>query len=125
MLDLDHFKSINDTYGHESGDAVLMDFAHRIGLSVRRSDEFGRIGGEEFLFLLPETDFNAANTLLERIRQGVKEARPLVQAPEVGYSVSIGFTQLRPDDTTRSALSRADQACYTAKRQGRDCVVFQ
>jgi len=123
MLDIDHFKSINDRYGHEAGDTVLLDFARRVGYTVRRGDEFGRIGGEEFLFLLPHTGLDDAAVLLDRIRDRIRDACALPNRPEFHYTVSIGVTALEPDDTMQSALSRADQACYTAKRQGRDRTV--
>ena len=123
MLDLDRFKSINDRYGHEAGDAVLIDFARRVGHTVRRGDEFGRIGGEEFLFLLPRTDIDQAVRLLDRIRDQVRAASPLPHVPEFRYTVSIGVTAIQPGNTAADVLSRADRACYAAKRNGRDCTV--
>ena len=120
LLDIDRFKSINDTYGHAAGDAVLVDFARRVGHMVRRGDDFGRIGGEEFLFLLPDTRQEDAVRLLERIRYNLLDSRPLMQAPDFRYTVSIGITEIRSDDSEQSVLSRADKACYAAKRQGRD-----
>ena len=123
MLDLDHFKSINDRYGHEAGDTVLVDFARRVGHTVRRGDEFGRIGGEEFLFLLPDTRIDDAVRLLDRIRDQIRAASPLPHIQAFHYTVSIGVTAIVPDDRAQTLLSRADQACYDAKNQGRDRTV--
>ena len=123
MLDLDHFKSINDRYGHEAGDTVLIDFARRVGYTVRRGDEFGRIGGEEFLFLLPGTDIDHAVRLLTRIGDQIRQASPLVHVPDFHYTVSIGVTAIQETDTAQSLLARADQACYDAKKQGRNRTV--
>ncbi|SDK34874.1 diguanylate cyclase (GGDEF) domain-containing protein [Methylophilus rhizosphaerae] len=120
ILDIDHFKSINDAYGHAGGDAVLVDFARKVGHSVRRGDDFGRIGGEEFLFLLPDIEVDNAGQLLDRIRHTLLDACPILQAPEFRYTVSIGITAIQAGDSTQSLLSRADKACYEAKRQGRN-----
>jgi len=124
VLDIDHFKSINDAYGHESGDAVLIDFSRRASQSVRRGDDFGRIGGEEFLFLLPDIDAQGAEALLDRIRSKLQDSSPVHQAPQFRYTVSIGITTVRPNDSVRSILARADEACYEAKRKGRNRSVF-
>ena len=123
VLDIDHFKQINDTYGHDAGDVVLVDFARRVGHMVRRSDEFGRIGGEEFLFLLPDTDVESASAFLERIHRALLDIRPIEADPQFHYTVSIGITDIRDGDSTQSVFSRADQACYQAKRQGRNRTI--
>src|SRR5690606_7441345 len=117
VLDIDHFKSINDTYGHDAGDTVLADFARRVGHMVRRSDEFGRIGGEEFLFLLPGIDIDDAAKFLDRIHRSLFDIRPIAEDPEFRYTVSIGITAIRADDSPQSVFSRADKACYQAKRK--------
>ena len=120
LLDIDHFKAINDTYGHDVGDAVLVDFARMVSGSVRRGDDFGRIGGEEFLFLLPATTIDVATGILERIRSSLTNSKPLPNTPDFHYTISIGVTDIRTDDTAKSALKRADRACYKAKKQGRN-----
>lgn len=120
VLDIDHFKLINDKYGHDGGDAVLVDFSHRVSRAVRRGDDFGRIGGEEFLFLLPGIEIGDAEKFLDRIRSDLFNSRPILQEPEFCYTVSIGITAIRPDDSARSVFSRADKACYEAKHNGRD-----
>lgn len=113
MLDLDHFKRINDTYGHQTGDRVLHDFAQRVHRVLRATDRFGRYGGEEFVVLLPDTPAAAAHAIAERIR---------TQAATAGlppYTVSIGLAVLPP----AQQAADADAALYQAKAQGRDRVV--
>ncbi|MDD0808929.1 GGDEF domain-containing protein [Curvibacter sp. RS43] len=117
MLDLDHFKDINDLQGHQQGDAVLVDFANRTRAVLRRPDQLGRYGGEEFLVLLPATDARSARVVAERVRL----APP--SRPELACTVSVGLTTaLGPDDSLDAMLSRADQALYLAKREGRNRV---
>ena len=118
MLDLDHFKAINDTHGHLAGDQVILDFVARVEALLRKADNFGRFGGEEFVALLPETSLDEAMVVAERIRADVagKLVRP-------GCTVSIGVTAATPGDTgIASVLNRADEALYRAKGEGRNCV---
>ncbi|MGM0526140.1 MAG: GGDEF domain-containing protein [Pseudomonadota bacterium] len=114
FLDLDHFKSFNDTFGHAAGDALLVELVNRWRGILRNSDLLARIGGEEFVVLLPSTDAAKAQHVLERLRQSV----PLEQ------TCSGGITQLEPGDSAASFMARADKAMYTAKRDGRNQVVF-
>ncbi len=131
MLDLDHFKSINDTWGHAAGDDVLRELAQRIEGQVRASDVAARYGGEEFVILLPRTDKRDAARLAERVRQAVREAPvPFGEDGEVDVTASIGIASVtpRPDDADlknlgESLLARADVALYRAKSAGRDRVV--
>lgn len=123
VFDLDHFKSINDTLGHAGGDAVLIDFARRVSGAVRRTDSFGRIGGEEFLFVLPQTPIEKALALLECLRQDLRARSPVPERPDFRYTFSVGITEVTPGDSTHAALSRADSACYQAKKTGRDRIV--
>ena len=119
MLDLDHFKAVNDTYGHQHGDRVLVHFAKCTRAALRQADRFGRYGGEEFLVLLPNTAFDAARPLAERIRAGLATGHPL------DCKASMGVTQWQgPEDSLDAMLARADAALYRAKAQGRDqtCV---
>jgi diguanylate cyclase (GGDEF)-like protein len=119
MLDIDHFKAINDTYGHQTGDRVLIDFVNRIAPLLRRSDQFGRFGGEEFVVLLPETSQEEALVVAERIRTHVE--LPVKDMPSV--TVSIGLTSNRPDESKIDGLlARADKALYKAKAAGRNRV---
>jgi diguanylate cyclase (GGDEF)-like protein len=121
-LDLDHFKAINDTHGHAVGDEALRAFAHRIRGQLRQSDHLARLGGEEFVVLLPGAPPETAHEIAERLRACVAEA-PLVDAPRVAVTVSIGVVTFRAGDRAADLLARADAAAYAAKRSGRDRVV--
>lgn len=123
MLDLDHFKQVNDTYGHPVGDLVLQEFAHRSMNSVREIDLVGRYGGEELIILLPETNKERAMMVAERLRASIS-ANP-IQTPngDVHITVSIGVAAM--DQNTmqlETLIARADQAVYIAKHKGRNCV---
>lgn len=119
MLDLDHFKTINDTYGHQAGDRVLVEFAAKVQRCLRSKDLLGRFGGEEFALLLPNTPLDAALQVAERIR-----AACVPQGNEVGCTVSIGVTLSLPqNDSMDKLLARADAALYEAKNTGRNRVV--
>lgn len=124
MLDLDHFKSINDTYGHQRGDDILVEFARRVGDSLREIDTLVRYGGEEFVALLSETDLSGARTTAEKVRAAVG-AEPFRSAGEtpVDLSVSIGLASY-PDHGVQFdvLLEAADQALYRAKQEGRNRV---
>jgi diguanylate cyclase (GGDEF)-like protein len=121
MLDLDHFKRINDTCGHEAGDQALRAFASLCRQLLRETDTMGRIGGEEFAVLLPETSSDAALPLAERLCDAVTRLRPKgVHAP---MTVSIGVSGVNADEASiEPALARADAALYQAKRNGRNRV---
>jgi two-component system cell cycle response regulator len=126
IMDIDHFKSVNDTYGHDIGDEVLREFASRISANVRGIDLACRYGGEEFVVVMPDTDFDLAMTVAERLRSGVEE-NPFVISREPGkldVTISIGIAASgHQDDTAEALLHRADQALYRAKREGRNRVV--
>lgn len=118
MLDLDHFKAINDNHGHMAGDHVLIDFVVRVQKLLRQVDSFGRFGGEEFIVLLPETEPGDAMIVAERIRQAPAGATRLP-----AYTVSVGVAANRIDDArVDEILIRADAALYRAKGDGRNCV---
>ena len=121
MLDLDHFKNVNDTHGHQVGDAVLVEIADRVRAEVREVDLVARYGGEEFVVVLPETDRAGAEHTADRICERVR-ARPLhASGVELRVTVSVGVAVLPDDGTTPSALIRAaDDALYAAKAAGRD-----
>jgi len=126
MLDLDHFKAVNDRYGHAVGDAVLGTFATVLRNTLRGSDLPARIGGEEFAVLLPHTDLAGALLLAERIRRAVADCCRVPTYPELRMTVSIGVSELLPDDPTpEAALARADAALYRAKQAGRNRVVAE
>jgi len=125
MLDLDHFKKFNDTYGHEAGDTVLREAASLLAKSVRAEDIVCRFGGEEFVIILPMADIKASQARAERIRAKVRELSIVHQGQSLGtVTVSVGVAAL-PDHGTSSKdlLEAADAALYRAKREGRDRVV--
>ena len=126
VLDIDHFKSINDTYGHDAGDDVLREFAMRVQKSIRGIDLACRYGGEEFVIVMPETDMAVAAMVAERMRRRIAgEPFPIeLGAKAIDVTISIGLAALAgPDDTGATILKRADQALYRAKRDGRNRVV--
>ena len=121
MLDLDHFKAINDNHGHLAGDRALISTAERFKQLVRKTDFIGRVGGEEFLVILPDTDINNAFELAERVRQALQQH--ITDNPsEPGCTVSIGVAQCRAGDNLYSLIQRADETLYQAKSNGRNCV---
>ena len=133
MLDVDHFKGINDRFGHAAGDTVLRDLAGRVDAEIRASDVAARYGGEEFVVLLPATEAEAAEVLAERIRNAVgSEPFELPGGGSIAVTVSIGIAAITPDAQSNdlktlgdSLLARADVALYRAKSAGRDCVIVE
>jgi len=126
IMDIDFFKSVNDSYGHDVGDEVLKEFASRVSSNVRGIDLACRYGGEEFVVVMPDTDVAAAYSVAERLRQEV-EVTPIAISRDPGklkVTVSIGIAKADgADDTPEALLYRADQALYRAKRTGRNRVV--
>lgn len=122
MADLDHFKKINDTYGHLAGDQVLRIVAARMLSVARRGDEVGRYGGEEFLFILKNTDLDAGHDVAERVRAHVNGNTIQSGGASLYVTVSIGLAQARPNEQVNSLIERADTALYAAKAAGRNCV---
>ena len=123
-LDIDHFKRINDRYGHPLGDEVLKRFAAVASVQLRPTDHIGRVGGEEFVILLVDTNEEEAFLIAERIRRGVENIRIPVDGGEIGVTVSIGLSEFSPDSgQLETLLSRADESLYRAKQQGRNRVV--
>ena len=126
MLDLDHFKRINDTSGHAAGDEVLRAFARLCAAQLRATDHFGRLGGEEFAVVLPGTSFEGAAVVAERLRKAAGEARVDVNGTEIRFTVSVGVTEWAPEDRDMDDVHRrADEAMYEAKRRGRNRVVVR
>ena len=125
MLDVDFFKQINDSYGHDVGDEVLREFANRISANVRGIDLACRFGGEEFVVVMPDTDLSFAYMVAERLRQSVADAPFMVSttSKQVPMTISIGVASSLNGDTPEVLLKRADQALYRAKRDGRNRVV--
>ncbi len=131
VLDLDHFKRINDTHGHGAGDLVLTEIAKRLKANVRNVDLLARIGGEEFLVALPDTDIESARITAERLRR-VTEETPVWISTKVGsikvttsIGVSIGGLEGRKTATVETVVDRADQALLGAKSTGRNQVIFE
>ena len=126
LLDIDHFKAINDRYGHAGGDAALVHVVRELGLGLREQDELGRLGGEEFCVLLPHTELGAAAEVAERLRLAL-EARPCRwKGDEIALTASFGVAQVRPGELRAEAvLVQADQQLYRAKAGGRNQVCVE
>jgi two-component system, cell cycle response regulator len=126
ILDIDYFKAINDTYGHDAGDDVLREFATRIRKSIRGIDLACRYGGEEFVIVMPETDLHVASMVAERLRRSIAgEAFSISKGNNrIEVTISIGLTTLeRKGESVTDVLKRADTALYRAKHDGRNRVV--
>jgi len=128
LLDLDHFKKVNDTAGHQAGDRVLSDFGRLLTDSLRATDAAGRYGGEEFLIFFPETDLDGVRVCLERLRRETAAASLGPPGLRAHVTVSCGGTAVRPTDkdaelVMRKLVGRADEALYKAKNTGRNRVV--
>jgi diguanylate cyclase (GGDEF)-like protein len=122
IIDIDRFKAINDEHGHEAGDAALGHFARACRELAREQDILGRMGGEEFLLLLPSAGTDDAFAIVERIRAGFSPARFAAGAIDLFCTFSAGISQAMPGDDRDSLLRRADRALYAAKRAGRNCT---
>lgn len=123
LFDIDHFKQVNDRYGHAVGDDVLVAFSRRVEELLRQGDTLGRYGGEEFMLVLPMTGLEAALHLADRVRNAMA-ACPVVDRPEpITVTASFGVSQLGRGDSVDDWLLRADEALYRAKDQGRNCAV--
>ena len=125
MLDIDHFKKVNDTYGHLAGDFVLKEVAYLIKNSIRQSDVCGRFGGEEFLIVLPNTKLSGAMKLAKRIRETIEKAEFIFENKKIKVTVSIGITSVSRCDSLFSVIERADEALYEAKRKGRNRIEYR
>jgi len=122
LIDLDHFKRVNDTYGHPTGDEVLRTFAITMFANIRSVDRFGRYGGEEFLLLLPDMPNDGAARALDRLRAIVADLDWSAFSPGMKVTLSAGVAALEPNETTDSFLARADSALYAAKAKGRNRI---
>ena len=123
MLDIDHFKKVNDTYGHIAGDAVLRELALTLISTTRRSDYVGRYGGEEFMVLLPETPLDKATLLAEKLRKAVSELVVQAEGHTVkNTTISLGVAAFEDDPSVESFINRSDQGLYKAKNNGRNQV---
>ncbi|MFN7113757.1 MAG: diguanylate cyclase [Alphaproteobacteria bacterium] len=123
MLDLDHFKRLNDTYGHGAGDKALQRFTMICTNALRNVDVFGRWGGEEFVALLPETDIQGATVIAERLRKLTADNLLTYNDHKINFTVSIGIAEFKDGETSiDGVLGRADNAVYDAKKAGRDRI---
>ena len=123
LVDIDHFKQCNDTYGHEAGDDVLVAVAQAMQSVLRHVDKLGRSGGEEFLLVLPDTNAHSAHEVAERLLLAVAELT-YATYPNLQITISIGVTQAGRQEEIKEVISRADAALYQAKAAGRNRVVL-
>jgi diguanylate cyclase (GGDEF)-like protein len=125
MLDIDYFKHINDRYGHQKGDEVLVTFVSRLQSELRQSDQLGRYGGEEFLVLLPDTSKSDAEKIAQRLRHAIADTPFQINDEVLDVTTSIGLACLEADVSLGQdeLVGRADVALYLAKQTGRNRVV--
>lgn len=124
IIDIDHFKHINDTYGHHAGDIVLKNFVSDIEKLLRSHDLFGRIGGEEFTLFLPKTDKEMAMKIITRIKDHFKQTAIDIETTKIFVNFSAGIAELKENESLLEILKRADGALYEAKRSGRDRAII-
>lgn len=122
LIDVDHFKAINDTHGHRAGDEALCAVARLLKSGSRESDFVARYGGDEFALLLPQTDCAGARTLAERIRTRLEQTPVSSNRQELCARISAGVATLQAEETAAAFIERADQALYAAKRAGRNRI---
>ena len=123
MLDIDRFKVVNDTYGHQVGDEVLRELCQRLQKSIRSYDAIGRYGGEEFVVVFPQAGIDRAASQGERLRKAIESKPFTLEADSKTLTISVGVTTSTDDDTVQDLLKRADDALYQAKGQGRNRVI--
>jgi diguanylate cyclase (GGDEF)-like protein len=119
VMDIDFFKSINDRFGHQGGDTVLRDFVKIAHSTIRRSDCFGRVGGEEFMLIMPRTILLECIGIVERLLEKVTSSCPFPGATDFSYSCSAGLSLYQPGESSSDLYQRADRALYLAKERGR------
>jgi diguanylate cyclase (GGDEF)-like protein len=122
MFDIDHFKKINDNYGHLAGDAVLAQLAAQVKNKIRREDVFARYGGEEFAILLPEIDLLNARKMGEKVRKLVEKADFRFEETRIPVTISLGVATAEAEDDAAGVIKRADEFLYEAKNSGRNAV---
>ena len=124
VWDIDFFKQVNDTYGHQAGDKVLKVVASLLNKNLRETDFISRFGGEEFVSLMPETTLGGGYKVAEKIRESVEKLEFHYRGNNVKVTISCGISLFMENDTAERAFSRADKALYQAKEQGRNrCVI--
>jgi diguanylate cyclase (GGDEF)-like protein len=126
MLDVDHFKVVNDTYGHQAGDTVLRQVAELLNENLRNVDAAGRYGGEEFIVILAESGVDESIQAAERIRKAVANHTFIHEDQEIQIHISVGIGRIQKQDRDeQTVVGRADTALYRAKNEGRNRVVYQ
>lgn len=123
VIDIDHFKSVNDNFGHAAGDCVLKDIAAQLNLCCRDTDAIYRFGGEEFVIILNKTNLEGAITIAERLRARIEESSTTFGDNAIHVTISAGVAMLRDEDTMNTIFDRADRALYEAKDKGRNLTV--
>ncbi len=123
IMDLDKFKIINDTYGHQAGDTILSSVAKYVNNHLRDYDQIFRYGGEEFLLLLPNSSLNTVTRVLNRLRQGINKTTTTIESGEkISISASFGISELQTEQPTKVSIEQADKALFEAKNAGRNKV---
>jgi len=122
LVDVDHFKKLNDQYGHLAGDQVLAGIGSALKSAIRREDAVARFGGEEFALLLPSAQLDQAAVVARKIRDAVTHTKVAYNEHEIAATVSIGIAMIQPNETPEALIHRADSALYAAKAAGRNCV---
>jgi diguanylate cyclase (GGDEF)-like protein len=122
ICDIDFFKSVNDTHGHSAGDAILSQLALTFRDCLRETDISGRWGGEEFIFVFPETNLSGAKETIEKLRKHIKTKPSRYEGQEIEITITFGISQCLPEETVEACIDRADQALYKGKKSGRNCV---
>ena len=125
MIDIDFFKKINDTYGHLAGDKALKEMSRIVFELIRKSDFFGRYGGEEFLLVLPETKITGAMKLAKRIKDAIENNVFEFDNQQIKFTISIGVTSVGLNDDYESLIARVDEALYEAKHKGRNRIEYR
>jgi len=123
MIDVDHFKNINDSYGHSVGDQILQVLVKKLKEQIRTSDVLFRYGGEEFTIILSNTDTVGAHLLAQRVRRGIEEMAYMHNDVALPFTISVGIASLEESEPASQLIDRADKALYSAKKMGRNCVV--
>ena len=129
ILDIDDFKKVNDAYGHQTGDRVILAIINKCRQNIRGEDFFARYGGEEFVIVLPGASLKNAVNRAEHICKSIASTRyyldDVPDSPTLAVTVSIGVSSLQKADTVSTITQRADRALYSAKHKGKNCVVFE
>jgi diguanylate cyclase (GGDEF)-like protein len=125
MFDLDNFKKVNDTFGHEAGDAVLSAFGKILKKEARSVDIVGRYGGEEFLALLSDTDTQGGVVFAEKVRKHVERAKMMYKRKEIPVTVSAGVSERKKHVSLQATINSADEYLYLAKKNGRNRVEYK